>query len=91
MFLLNTTTLLDFKSDSLSKESSHLFQTKLKNLNGKIKATTDGINAVKKSDIIVICVPTPLDENFRPDLSYVKSAAETISKGLKKGKLIIVE
>lgn len=85
----------DRKIDLINKGISPIdddeLKNKLKDLKGKIKATNDGLNAVKKSDIVVICVPTPVDENYHPDLKYVKSAAETISKGLKKGQLVILE
>lgn len=66
-------------------------KNKLRILKGRIKATSDGLNAVRMSDIVVICVPTPVDENYHPDLKYVEAAAEVISKGLKKGQLIILE
>ncbi len=66
-------------------------KNKLKILKGKIKATNDGLNAVKKSGIVVICVPTPVDENYHPNLKYVKESAKVISKVLKKGQLVILE
>lgn len=75
----------------LSPINDEELKKNLKKLKGKIKATTNGVDAVKMSDIIVVCVPTPIDENFHPDLSYVQSAAETISKGLRKNHLVIIE
>lgn len=63
----------------------------LKILRKNIKATDNGVEAVKKSDIIVVCVPTPVDENFSPDLSCIKSAIKTIAAGLKKNHLVIIE
>jgi len=42
-------------------------------------------------DCLIICVPTPLDEHEKPDMSYVEKASNEISKNLKKGKLIILE
>jgi UDP-N-acetyl-D-glucosamine dehydrogenase len=42
-------------------------------------------------DIAIICVPTPIREDFTPNLSPIISASETISTLLKKGQLIIVE
>ncbi|PKP59597.1 MAG: UDP-N-acetyl-D-glucosamine dehydrogenase [Candidatus Altiarchaeales archaeon HGW-Altiarchaeales-2] len=66
-------------------------KNKLKRLNGKINATRDALTAVKESDIIIICVPTPVDENYHPNLEYVKEAAEVVSKGLKKEHLVILE
>lgn len=56
----------------------------------KLKATTDP-KVIKKSDIVIICVPTPVDEKFFPILDPVVSAAETAAKNLKKGALVILE
>ena len=42
-------------------------------------------------DIIIICVPTPLNEYHEPDLSYVESVTKEISKNLRKGQMIILE
>lgn len=58
---------------------------------GKIKFTTDTPSAVKESDAILITVPTPVDEDKNPDLRAVKSAAESIAKGLGKNKLVVLE
>ncbi len=54
-------------------------------------ATTDAINSVKKSIIIIVVVPTPVDKNKCSDLSAVISACETISYGLNKGDLVVIE
>jgi len=43
------------------------------------------------SEIIVIAVPTPLDVNRRPDLSFVESACRTIAAGMHSNVLIINE
>jgi UDP-N-acetyl-D-glucosamine dehydrogenase len=42
-------------------------------------------------DVIVIAVPTPLDNDRNPDLSYVHAAADLIAKNVKDTKLIINE
>ena len=42
-------------------------------------------------DIIVICVPTPLDKEGNPDITYIISAVEQISLHIKEGTLIILE
>ena len=39
----------------------------------------------------MICLPTPLDKNKVPDVSYIKIAAEEIAKYLHKEQLIILE
>jgi UDP-N-acetyl-D-glucosamine dehydrogenase len=57
---------------------------------GKYRATTNPSDIVQ-SDIAIIAVPTPLDENREPDLRYVISASETLGKFLTKRTLIINE
>ena len=42
------------------------------------------------SETIVISVPTPLTD-YQPDLSYVRSAAETIANHITKNQIIILE
>ncbi len=46
---------------------------------------------MKICDIFVIAVPTPVDEKYYPDLSYVVSASETVARNMKPGALVIVE
>ncbi len=58
---------------------------------GRFKATVDGLEAAKKCDVAIICVPTPVTEQKTPDLKYVINAATTISKGLKRNKLVVLE
>lgn len=54
------------------------------------RATTD--NAVLgHTDVIVICVPTPLGDAGRPDLSAVESAAAAIAEHLAKRAVVILE
>ncbi|MER7500578.1 nucleotide sugar dehydrogenase [Nonomuraea pusilla] len=43
------------------------------------------------SNTIVICVPTPLDEDHRPDLSAVEGAAKAVARNLTKGTLVVLE
>ena len=46
---------------------------------------------VEPSDIFVIAVPTPFDENHAPDVTYVLDAATNIAAVLKSGDTIILE
>jgi len=48
-------------------------------------------DSVTNSEVVVICVPTPLDTEHRPDLSFLKAATNSVAKNLKKGTLIIIE
>ncbi len=42
-------------------------------------------------DAVIICVPTPLDENRAPNLEYVESSVEALAKVLKPGQLVCLE
>ncbi len=71
-------------SDVLSSELKQVIKDK------KLKASTN-YELLKKADIVLICVPTPLDKHKIPDLSYVTQSAEKINKFLHKNQLIILE
>lgn len=58
--------------------------------NGMLKATAD-FSFVKDMDFIAICVPTPLDSHQQPDISYVKSSAEAISRYLTGETMVVLE
>lgn len=58
--------------------------------NGMLKATTD-FSFVKDMDFIAICVPTPLDAHQQPDISYVRSSVEEISKYIQKDTMVVLE
>ncbi len=58
--------------------------------NGSYKASTDA-STLEGSDVIVIAVPTPLDEQRNPDLSFVHDAANLIAKNVKTAALIVNE
>ncbi len=46
---------------------------------------------INRADCIFICVPTPVNENKIPDLSYVISATDTIKRNMKEGQIIILK
>ena len=54
------------------------------------KATSD-YSQVDQMDVVIICVPTPLNEYHEPDLSYVTGTVSAIAPHLKEGQLIILE
>ncbi len=42
-------------------------------------------------NIFIICVPTPVLDDYTPDLQPVKNAVTTVSKHLKKGNYVVIE
>ena len=57
---------------------------------GRVEATTD-MARLGECDAISICVPTPLSKTRDPDVSFIISATEAVSKVLKEGQLIVLE
>jgi nucleotide sugar dehydrogenase len=46
---------------------------------------------IADADVVVICVPTPLGNEGQPDLGAIQSAAETISRHMTSGTLVVLE
>jgi UDP-N-acetyl-D-glucosamine dehydrogenase len=57
---------------------------------GSLSATSD-FSKIAGLDCVSICVPTPLDGHQQPDISYVKSSAETVAKYLHQDMLVVLE
>ena len=58
--------------------------------NGLLRAETS-FEIVKKLDVVIIAVPTPLTRNLTPDISYIESVTTEISKYIHEGMLICLE
>ena len=54
---------------------------------GKLRATI----TAEKADAFLVAVPTPLNSNHQPDISYIEAAAKAIAPVLEKGNLVILE
>ena len=54
-------------------------------------AATADFSKLAEVDVIIICVPTPLNEHREPDLSYIVKTAEAIAPHLRAGHLVILE
>jgi len=83
------------KIDSLINGESyikHIPDEKIVNCvtNKQFKPTSD-FTKISLVDAVLICVPTPLNENQEPDLSYIISTGELIAPHLKPGQLIVLE
>jgi UDP-N-acetyl-D-glucosamine dehydrogenase len=58
--------------------------------NKRFEASTD-FTRIKEVEAIVICVPTPLNKNREPDISYIIKTGESIGPHLQKGSLVVLE
>lgn len=46
---------------------------------------------IHEADIVILAIPTPVDEKNNPDLGPVESASSTVGKHMKKGAIIVYE
>jgi len=86
----------EFKINKILKEKKsyikHIPSEKIKDtVNNKTLTATTDFKKLKEVDAIIICVPTPLNVNREPDMSYVVNTAETIGKYIRKGHFISLE
>ena len=59
--------------------------------NQKFSATTNIEDAVPNSDLILLSLPTPMDENNIPDYTALRTVASKLSEILSPHSLVIVE
>lgn len=52
---------------------------------------TSNASDIASADIHIICVPTPVDEMKRPDLTPVIGASEIVAANCKRGALVVLE
>jgi len=57
---------------------------------GRLRATSDAA-VIADADVVVICVPTPLNKTRDPDVSYILAAAEDIARHYHRGMLVVME
>jgi UDPglucose 6-dehydrogenase len=56
---------------------------------GKLIFTTDVVSAVKDADVVFLCVQTPEGADGSADLSYIQTAARTLSPLLRSGAIVV--
>jgi UDPglucose 6-dehydrogenase len=87
--------VVQLKIDNLNKGILPIVETGLKELvaegvaAGKLIFTTDVVSAVKNADVVFLCVPTPEGADGSADLSYIQTAARTLSPLLRSGAIVV--
>lgn len=79
--------------DTINKGGIHIQEPGLKTL-VKAAVQSGNLHAVEQpqpADVFIIAVPTPINEDKKADLSFVCSAAESITPHLRKDNLVILE
>ena len=83
------------KVDFLLSGKSYLKQFKDEDIKqwldgGLFDATTD-MSRLTEADCLLICVPTPLTSDHKPNLKYITQTAESIKQSLRPGQLVVLE
>jgi UDP-N-acetyl-D-glucosamine dehydrogenase len=83
------------KIDAIAKGESYIPDVKNESVaklvsSGKFSATTD-FSILKEMDAVSICVPTPLRQTGDPDMSFIISAIDELTKYMHKGMVVVLE
>jgi UDP-N-acetyl-D-glucosamine dehydrogenase len=54
-------------------------------------AATMDFRRAKTADVLILCVPTPLNANREPDMTYIENTARAIGPYLRSGQLVVLE
>src|SRR6516162_4190676 len=57
---------------------------------GAFSASSD-FSRIREVSAIIICVPTPLNKNREPDISYILETGKNIGRYLSKNTLVVLE
>jgi UDP-N-acetyl-D-glucosamine dehydrogenase len=99
-FARSGVTVLGLDVDTAKVDALHQGRTYIKHIPsetvaeavqaGTFSAATD-FGRIREVDAIIICVPTPLNKNREPDISYILDTGRSIARHLRKGMLVVLE
>ncbi|MBN2317857.1 MAG: nucleotide sugar dehydrogenase [Acidobacteria bacterium] len=83
------------KTDALNAGESYIKHIEASEIveavkNGVFKASVD-FSKVSEVEAVIICVPTPLNKNREPDISYIVETGKSVAPHLTKGCLVVLE
>jgi UDP-N-acetyl-D-glucosamine dehydrogenase len=82
------------KVKSLNAGKSYIYritETEINAARQRNFSASDDYSSVAKLDVVIICVPTPLNEHREPDLGPIEATAKAIAPHLRAGQLIVLE
>ena len=57
---------------------------------GPLEYTTDPA-PIAEADVIILALPTPIDDAFNPDMTLLKEASKTVGARMKRGAIVVYE
>jgi UDP-N-acetyl-D-glucosamine dehydrogenase len=83
------------KVEALTNGRSYIKHIESKTIQAAVDArsfsASSDFSRVKEVDAVIICVPTPLNKNREPDISYITATGSAIAPHLRKGSLVVLE
>jgi UDP-N-acetyl-D-glucosamine dehydrogenase len=83
------------KVDAVNSGKSYIKHIEASEIAAVLKAGTFEASVefprVKEVEAVIICVPTPLNKNREPDISYIIDTARTLAPHMAKGSLVVLE
>ena len=83
------------KVDQVNRGRSYIKHIAAKMITEAVKAkrlsASIDFSRVKEADAVIICVPTPLNKNREPDISFILETGRSIAPHLTKGTLVVLE
>jgi UDP-N-acetyl-D-glucosamine dehydrogenase len=83
------------KVDSLNRKRSYIKHISDESIaeqadSGRLSATTE-FSVINEMDAVIICVPTPLNKNREPDISFIVNTGKLIAPYLRRGVVVALE
>ncbi|MDP3766146.1 MAG: nucleotide sugar dehydrogenase [Nanoarchaeota archaeon] len=82
---------IDLVNRNQSPVDDEYLVKKIANLKNKIHAMANPSECIPNSEVVIVCVPTPVDRNNSPDLTALMESVSTISKFIRRNTLLIIE
>ncbi|HET9695946.1 MAG TPA: nucleotide sugar dehydrogenase [Terriglobales bacterium] len=82
------------KVETLSRGGSYIVRIPPTDIQAAQKSgftATSDYSQIAEMDVVIICVPTPLDEYREPDMSYIVNTVQAIAPHVHEGQLIVLE
>ena len=82
------------KVTSLNQGKSYIVRiphAEIVSAQGQGFTAVDNYAEIARMDVVIICVPTPLNEHHEPDLSYVVQTVQSVAPHVHAGQVIILE
>jgi UDP-N-acetyl-D-glucosamine dehydrogenase len=99
-FAANGFHVMGFDSDSKKVEALAKGRSYIKHIthaqvakarDGDCLSATADFDRLGEPDAVLLCVPTPLNRNREPDMTYVEASARAVARQLRPGQLIVLE